>query len=183
VRRVAVIGVTGAGKSTLGRALAERGVGPHVELDALHWEPNWVEAETEVFRARVAVALAGERWVADGNYSKVRDLVWGRADTVVWLDYAFAVTYSRLLWRTARRVVSRETLWNGNQERVGTQLFSRDSLLLWGLTTYGRYRRTFPVLLASPAYQHVQAVRLRTPRATARWLASVVPEPLVDLVD
>src|SRR5205809_1832315 len=86
-RRVVVVGTTGSGKTTLAGRLAQRLGVPHVELDALHWEANWVEAGDEVFRERAARALTGSAWVVDGNYSKVRDIVWGRADMVVWLDY------------------------------------------------------------------------------------------------
>ena len=64
-------------------------------------------AETDVFRARVAAAIARPTWVADGNYSKVRDLVWARADTVVWLDYPLPVVVARLVRRTLTR------MWRG----------------------------------------------------------------------
>src|SRR4051794_5544022 len=121
MQRVSVVGVSGSGKTSMAAALAARGGVPHIELDALHWEPHWVMAETDVFRARVAAAIARPTWVADGNYSKVRDLVWARADTVVWLDYPFAVSFARLIRRTVRRSVFRERLWNGNRERLREQ--------------------------------------------------------------
>jgi adenylate kinase family enzyme len=168
--RVAVIGLTGTGKTTFAAALAHKLGVPHVELDALHWEPNWVMAELDVFRARVERAVAGDRWVVDGNYSKVRDLVWSRADTVVWLDYSFALTFARLLRRTLARVISGEELWNGNRERFAEQFLSRESLFLWAIQTYPRYRVTFPRLLASEAYRHLQVVRFQTPRAADHWL-------------
>lgn len=78
LRRIVVVGTTGSGKSTLARTLAQRLNVPHVELDALHWEPNWRQAAPPVFRERTAHALAGEGWVVDGNYSVVRDLTWSR---------------------------------------------------------------------------------------------------------
>src|SRR4051812_41036327 len=84
MKRVAVVGVTGSGKTTLSRHLAARLDLPWMELDALHWGPRWTVADSDVFRAEVARSVSGCRWVADGNYSKVRDLVWGRADTLVW---------------------------------------------------------------------------------------------------
>ncbi|HET7377987.1 MAG TPA: AAA family ATPase, partial [Anaerolineae bacterium] len=82
--RIAVIGVTGSGKTTFARNLAQHIDGVHIELDALHWEANWIEAPDEIFRERVEQATQTERWTTDGNYSKVRDIVWGRADTIVW---------------------------------------------------------------------------------------------------
>ncbi len=60
---------------------------PHVELDSLHWEPGWTEADPEVLRRRVEAALSTDGWVVDVNYSAVRDLIWPRADTLVWLYY------------------------------------------------------------------------------------------------
>ena len=108
----------------MARRIAEALGFPHVELDALHWEPGWEEAPVEVFRERVSEVTRGSPWVVDGNYGKVRDIVWGRADTVVWLDYGFPRIFLRLLWRTLRRVVLRERLWNDNREDL-TAVFGR----------------------------------------------------------
>jgi adenylate kinase family enzyme len=173
MQRVSVIGVTGSGKTTLAASLATTLQVPHVELDALHWEPNWTMAELDAFRRRVASHVAAAGWVIDGNYSKVRDLVWERADTVVWLDYSFALTFARLLRRTLARIRTGEALWNGNRERFAEQFLSRDSLPWWAIKTYPRYRATFPALLTSERYAHVQLVRLRAPRDAQRWLSSL----------
>ncbi len=94
-RRIVVIGTTCAGKTTLARALGEKLGIPHVELDALYWGPGWEALPTEAFRSAVADALSGETWTTDGNYSKVQDIIWGRADTLIWLDYAFPVIMGR----------------------------------------------------------------------------------------
>lgn len=142
---------------------------PHVELDALHWEPNWTEAPDEVLRERVKNAIAGDGWVVDGNYATVRDLVWGRAQAVVWLDLPLRTILWRYLRRTVRRVARRQELWAGNRERLTTHLFSRDSLLWWILTTYRRRRAEYPALLA--ARPDLVAVRLRSSGAADRWLA------------
>jgi adenylate kinase family enzyme len=173
VRRVVVLGVSGAGKTTFAAALALKLRVRHIELDALHWEPNWVMAELEVFRDRVARAVAADAWVADGNYSKARDLVWTRADTAVWLDYSFALAFARLVRRTLVRVTTREELYSGNRERFQDQFLSRDSLFLWAITSYRRHRASYPELFASEPYRHLQVVRLRTPRAAERWLGQV----------
>ncbi len=172
VRRIAVVGSTCSGKTTLARQLAAGLRCPHVELDALHWEPNWTPAPEETFRARVTQALAGEWWVADGNYSAVRDLIWSQAEMLVWLDYGLPLLLWRVLRRSVRRILTREALWNGNRERwEALSLANRDSLLRWLLRTHQRRRRLYAELLASPEYAHLAVVRLRSPSAVREWLA------------
>lgn len=177
-RRIVVIGTTGSGKTTLAEQLSQ-GLGcPHIEMDALHWEPDWGEAPTEVFRERVRQAVMAERWVMDGNYGVVRDIAWPAADTVVWLDYSLLVVMWRLLRRTLRRVFLREELWNGNRERFSTQFLTRDSLFLWALKTYRRRRREYTELLRRPGYAHLKLIHLHSPHETARWLsAGLRPRP------
>ena len=173
LRRVVVIGTTGAGKTTLARDLAQAQAVPHVEMDAYRHGPNWTETPDDEFRLLLDHALSGERWVADGNYSVTRDVVWGRATAIVWLDYTFGVVFWRLLLRTLRRGILRETLWNGNKENLFSHFFTRNSLFWWAVKSHWRRRRTMPLALAEPQYAHLQLVRLRSPRAAARWLASV----------
>lgn len=170
-RRINVVGTSASGKSTLAATLAALLVVPHVELDALHWEPNWTEASDEVLRQRVRGAIAGDGWVVDGNYAAVRDLVWERAQAVVWLDLPLRTILWRYLRRTVRRVAGREELWGGSRERLRMHLLSRDSLLWWILTTYRRRRAEYPRLLA--ARPDLVALRLRSTRAADRWLAEL----------
>jgi len=172
-QRIVVVGTTGVGKTSLSRRLAQCLGCPHIELDALHWQPGWVEVPLEAFRARVVQALTGESWVVDGNYSRVRDLVWSRADTIIWLDYALPIILGRLFRRTIRRILTREELWGGSRETFRGGFLSRDSLFLWALKTYWRRRREYPVLFRRPEYAHLQVVRLRSPRAAERWLCQL----------
>jgi adenylate kinase family enzyme len=170
--RISVVGTSGSGKTTLARQISQRLAIPHIELDALYHEPNWAEAPTDVFRKRVQQALSGDSWVVDGNYTKVRDIVWSRADTVVWLDYSLPVIMKRLVRRTFQRVVMQEELWNGNRETWQTT-FSRDSIILWALTTYRKNRKQYPILLSQPEYAHLKVVHLRSPKIRHTWLLSL----------
>ena len=102
-------------------------------------------------------------------------MIWGRADTLVWLDYPLPVVLGRLTRRTLRRVMTREVLWNGNRETWRGAFFSRDSLFLFLLRTYPRQRRDYPALVAQPQFAHLALVRLGSPREAARWLDALAP--------
>lgn len=172
-RRISVVGTTGSGKTTTARQIAQLLKIPHVELDDLHWGPDWTPTPLQVFRARVADAVKDDDWVVDGNYSKARDIVWDRAEVVVWLDYALPVIMWQLIRRTLRRSVSQEELWNNNRESLRQALFSRESILLWALKTHHRRRREYLALLEKPEHGHLTAVRLSSPQATEAWLADL----------
>lgn len=171
-QRAAVVGVTGSGKTTLAAGLAARLGVPHVEMDALNWQRGWQPIERAEFRRRVDAATSVTGWVSDGNYSEVRDLVWGRAQVLVWLDYPLTLIYWRLLCRSLRRIFTREELWNGNRESVRGLFFSRDSLFVYALTSRPRLRRAIP-LAAARDYPHLELVRLTHPREADRWLEGI----------
>ena len=122
--RVVVIGSSCVGKTTFAQALARVLSSPHIELDALYWQPNWTPRPPEEFRKLVEQELSQGCWVTDGNYSVVRDLVWSRATTVIWLNYGFPLVLWRALTRTARRVLTQEELFSGNRESLRMALFS-----------------------------------------------------------
>jgi hypothetical protein len=80
IARISVVGVSGAGRSTVARMAAARLGVPCIELDAIHHGPNWTEIPISELRRIVTELVAGETWVIDGNYRKVRDLIWGASD-------------------------------------------------------------------------------------------------------
>ena len=173
MKRIAVIGTTGSGKSTLAEQAATLLGCPFIELDALFWNAGWQPTPKEEFRSRVDAALAGDCWTVGGNYSIARDLIWRRADTLVWLDYPLPLVLWRLGRRTIRRIVTREPLWGGNVETWRGQFASRDSLFVWAFKTHARRRREMPGLLAQPEYAHLQLLHFRTPRSATGWLQTL----------
>lgn len=164
--RIAVVGGSGSGKSTVARLLAERHDLAYVELDALHWGPNWTPCPDDELRARVEAAIAGEAWVVDGNYTgKLGELVLERAELVVWLDLPLRVTLPRLWSRTRRRMREQTVLWGGNRENWRDVLFSRNSLFLYTLRVHLTKRRHYEERLA-----RYEIVRLRSRRQIEHWL-------------
>ena len=141
--RVVVVGTSCSGKTTFARELAGILDSTHVELDALHWDPGWVPKPRPEFGRLADVATAKTRWVVDGNYGIVRDIVWPRATSIVWLNLNFATVFGRAIRRTVRRSLTRERLYAGNRESLSRAFLSRESILLWVLQTHHRRRREF----------------------------------------
>ena len=168
--RVIVAGTSGSGKTTFSKALASALQVPRVELDALHWLPNWVERDTDEFRALVAEAAQQDHWVVDGNYTVVRDILWPRATDIVWLNFSRTTVFTRVLTRTIRRSITREPLWAGNTESLRKAFFSRDSILLWALTTYDKNRVRYTRLRQDPANSHLRWHELQTNEDAERLL-------------
>ncbi len=172
-QRISVVGTTGSGKTTTAQEISKRLNIPHIELDSLYWGENWEGVPEDVFHSRVRKAVSGEEWVIDGNYSRIRPLIWERAEMVVYLDFSFWRVFWQLLTRTFQRSIQKEELWSGNREDLGKSFFSRDSILFWMLTTYHRRRRQYPALFQKPEFSHLQIVHLKTPRMRDEWLASL----------
>ncbi|MEV7005377.1 hypothetical protein [Streptosporangium sp. NPDC051022] len=165
MNRVLIAGISGAGKTTLARRLESRIGLPHHELDALHHGPGW--RKRPEFESDVEAFSAGPRWVTEDQYhSALGDLLWERADTLVWLDLPRLTVMRRVVWRSLLRAVTRRELWNGNRESVRDWL-DAEHPIRWAWSQHDRRRqRTAERILRHP---HLGVVRLRTARAARRF--------------
>jgi adenylate kinase family enzyme len=156
--RVVVIGTSGCGKTTLAQRIAARLELPHIELDAINWQPD----DPNEFVRRVTAAIAIDGWVVDGNYGPIRDLVWRRATHLVWLDYQRHVIMRRVIRRSLWRVILRTPLWAGNREQW--RLLLRPSHpIRWAWSTWARRRQDTEQRLADDRYAGLVILRLRHP--------------------
>ncbi|MDE2127844.1 MAG: adenylate kinase [Armatimonadetes bacterium] len=172
LERVTIIGSSGSGKTTLALTLSRLTGAVYLDTDAFHWLPDWQERPRDEYRALVAEGIAGPHWVTDGNYSSMREHVWNRSDTIIWLDYAMPVVLARLTQRTWRRLVFREPCCNGNTETV-RNLLSRDSLYLWVLRTHYARKQRYRDLLTDAEASGKRVLLFRNPAQTRRWLNEV----------
>ncbi|OIJ64425.1 AAA family ATPase [Streptomyces mangrovisoli] len=177
MERILVVGVTGAGKSTLARAVGERLGVPFHEMDALYYTgPDW--AVNATIAEDVGRIAAGPRWIIDSlGYPEVRDQLWDRADTVIWLDYPRRVVMPRVLRRSLARSARREVLFGGNRESWRGWL-SREHPAWWAWSQYAGRRRELRRRTGDARFAPLRTLRFTHPRATAGWLAGLAPAAL-----
>jgi adenylate kinase family enzyme len=173
--RVSVVGSSGSGKTTFGRALAARLEVPFVELDSIFHQAGWTMLPDDEFRDRVAAIAAGDAWVIDGNYAAVRPLVLDRATTVVWLDYPRPLVMARVIRRSVVRAATRAELWNGNRERVRTWI-EPEHPIRWSWSHHYRRRVEYAGRYSEPRYRHLEVQRFLSPRVANMWLQSLRPD-------
>jgi len=175
-RRIVIAGISGNGKTTLGRRLAQKLGVPFTELDSLMHQPGWVPAETETFRREVKAVLdRSDGWVLDGMYqAQLGDLVLRRADTLVWLDQPLPLVLFRLVKRAVKDIVTKRDLFNGNRQTWRYAFFTRDSLVSFAIKSYFKRRQAWPEGIGAPP--DLEIVRLRSPRAVERWLECQAPD-------
>ena len=159
--RVAIVGTSCSGKTTLARTIADANGIIHIELDAIHWRPNWTPMPIHEFREAVEAEVARDEWVMDGNYSEVRDIIWARATHLVWLNIPFLTVFWRAISRTLKRVVTREELFSGNRETLRLAFFHRDSIPCWVIRTYHRRIREYRKLIVDGHYPHLKVLEVR----------------------
>ncbi|MFD7710249.1 adenylate kinase [Streptomyces sp. NPDC059785] len=169
MRSVLVVGISGAGKSTLAGALARRLGLPHHEMDALYFTgPGW--AVNEDFAAEVGRLTGAPGWIIDSlGYPEVRDLLWERADTVLWLDYPRRVVMPRILRRSLRRTLLRERVFGGNRETLA-DWFRPHHPARWAWSQHAARRAEIHRRAHDPRFAPLTVLRFRTPAETEAWL-------------
>lgn len=173
MQRVVVIGTSGSGKTTFANKLAKKLDCEHYELDELRFLANWEVRSWEETRENIKTFIHHPSWVVDGNYSRIRDLTWGQADTVIWLNYSFWVVFPRLFFRTIKRVTTGEELFGGCRETFRSQFLSKDSLFLWFFQTFWKHKKMYPVIFKESDYSHIKFITLNSPQKAKAFLAQV----------
>jgi len=164
VRRISVVGTSGSGKSWLANRLATKLNVPYLELDAIRHQPDWEPLPDADFTEEVTAFVAQGAWVVDGNYFMLvtEPVVWPAADTVIWIDLPRSVVMAQVVWRTLKRWVLREKLWNGNRERL-RDVFSRDpmrSIIRWTWTSHAVNRKRYGAAMEDGQWQRLEFIRL-----------------------
>lgn len=171
--RVIIIGTSCSGKTTFADRLAQKLKCTHVQLDALYWQENWQERPNEEFKKLVSEAVSVDRWVVDGNYSRVREIVWPRATMLIWLNYSFHVVMLRAFRRTFRRVFLHENIYADNRESFRQSFMSRDSILLWIVFSYHRRREEYRSIFDENQLPGIEKVEFVKPTDAERFLSSL----------
>ena len=172
--KINVVGTSGSGKSTFAKALGQTLNYPYIEMDALFWGKNWSMPEDEVFFKKLEQALQMNDWVLDGNYTRTTSIKWKEVDMVIWIDYSFLRTLFQAIHRAISRAITGEELWpgTGNREHFRT-LFTKESIVLWSIKSYGKNKRNYTQIMKDPTYKHIQFIRLRNPRQRSAFLKSM----------
>ena len=119
MKRIAIIGPGGAGKSTLARQIGVKTGLPVIHLDAHYWHEGWVEPPKDVWEQTVRGLAGGEAWVMDGNYGGTMELRLAAADTIIFLDLPRRVCLPRVVRRQIRyRNRTRPDMAPGCPERL-----------------------------------------------------------------
>lgn len=171
--KIAVVGTSGCGKSTFSRELARRTGLTHHELDALAWDDDWTMVTDHELRRRVNRVLERDHWIIDGNYGRAgtRDRVFADADAIAWLDLPRRIVWPRILQRSIRRACTKARLWGtNNRESFRRSFLSKDSVILWSITTFARRRRNFDALIKRDDTIATKFRRVTTRRAVRRLL-------------
>ncbi len=177
--KVLVVGTSGSGKSTLARRLSKELKLRDIELDALFRKENWQQSDQQEFRQKIQDALAGDSgFVIHGNYGKVRDLTWGNAEFVIWLDYSRSLVMWRVLKRSLLRILKNEVLWAGNKESFKKTFLSQDSIILWSWKTYELRRQQYAELMTSAEYSHIKVLRFNQPSQVGNFLKTNLRGPI-----
>ncbi|NIV33547.1 MAG: AAA family ATPase [Anaerolineae bacterium] len=172
-RRIVIVGPPGSGKTALAQELAQQLGWPHVELDALYWSSASKPVSTEAFRKHTLQSLRGETWIVDGNHWEVRDIVWGRADLLVWLDYSLWHAVGHRLRQLRQEIAHRNKPEN---EQLGTPaIASRDSAFVRGVQILRRRQEEYPVSLSLRGMEQLtpKVVHLDSPQGAQLWLSEL----------
>lgn len=168
------MGASGSGKSWIASRIAAKLVVPYLELDALRHQPGWQELPDAQFLEHVHRFVAQDTWVVDGNYFSVvtESEVWPAADTVIWVDLPKAAVMRQVIWRTLKRGLLRQALWNGNRERLRDVLRwdPYKSIIRWSWTSYRPVRERYEAAMRDSRWQHLEFVRLRSKDEMRRYL-------------
>lgn len=164
-RRISVVGATGSGKTYLSRLASEHLHLPVHELDALRRDSAGREMAPELFADAVASLADREEWIIDGHYRDVRHLIWGRADTVLWLNYPLSIVAAHLFRRVRRKQSPGAA---GEARPAGPKASWRRRLGRISKTL--RERREYGRVLRQSEFAHVTIVELKSPDAAQEWL-------------
>lgn len=86
--KILIIGISGTGKTTLGRKLSELLKIPLVHYDKFVWDKNWTEIDPKIVEKKLEEEVKKDKWIIEGYIQPAGKIRLERADLVIYLDYS-----------------------------------------------------------------------------------------------
>lgn len=99
IKKVAIIGNAGSGKSLLAQKLGQLLKLPVFHLDQYFWQPNWVYPDEHEYKKVHDALCLQDAWIMDGMQLRLLETRIKSADMVIFLD----MPLSLCLWRIFKR--------------------------------------------------------------------------------
>ena len=167
-RKIIITGTSCTGKTTLGKQLSKELSIVQIDLDDVHFLPNWVEKEDEQFIKEIN-DLVDElnEWIVSGSYQTVlKDTLWEKASVIVWLDYPLTLILRRCFIRTFRRIFYKEMCCGENYESFSRMLFE-ENMFIWIFKTYWKRKRRLKSW-SKGLFAHKQWIVLTNPKEESK---------------
>jgi len=168
-KRIIVFGSTGAGKSTLVEHISREFHLPLINMDTLSREAGKSKTPMETFALSTQKSVENDSWILDGSYAIVQDIIWPRAEAIVWLDYSVWVVTWRLIKRSLYRIFLRKKPERPSKAKP-ISAEKRTQTYLWSILTHNKRRQQYFAALYSSKNKHLHIIRLCNPKDTSKWL-------------
>jgi adenylate kinase family enzyme len=169
MKKVAVFGNTGGGKSTLSRRLSEiTGLPLHI-LDKIQYQPGGIQVSPKDFKRIHQQILATDQWVIDGF--GCMETLWQRLDAADSLVYIDLPLYVHFWWVTKRLITGRfkpPAGWPEKSPILKSSLTSYRTLWLCHKRLTPRYRQ-----YVEQAHSTKQVYHLRSPQQISQFFKSI----------
>lgn len=167
--KINIVGISGSGKSTFAKKIADKLHHPYIELDSIYWRSDWKHNPNFLTDLNSSLS-ANSSYVLDGNYASSDHLKWKDIDLVIWLDYSFHLSFYRCLTRTIKRLITKECLWGSNKETI-YNILGKNSILYFMVTHYYKNKKKFENDMVNNS--NITFIRLRTPKEAEAFLQSL----------
>ena len=167
--KINIVGISGSGKSTFAKKIADKLHHPYIELDSIYWRSDWKHNPNFLTDLNSSLS-ANSSYVLDGNYASSDHLKWKDIDLVIWLDYSFHLSFYRCLTRTIKRLITKECLWGSDKETIYNTL-GKNSILYFMVTHYYKNKKKFENDMVN--HSNITFIRLRTPKEAEAFLQSL----------
>jgi adenylate kinase family enzyme len=168
--RIAIIGTSATGKSSLAQAIAQKFKLKYIEQDRHYWLPGWQVTPKEQFFTSVVKEISEDSWVICGNYSSTQEEVWKRATHVIWLNFPLRTALSRGICRTFRRVLNNLECCNGNYESLRRVLRPKDSIIWYIFKSHRRLESHYTSSKLNGKFDHLIFLEFKSPTQAEKWL-------------